>query len=239
MDMLKKWLRISPKPTQSNLITVLRERNVGFNQLAEELENKSFERDRVKMASTNVMMKTSLALKNKSVIKFGVLTLIVTVILIALRFSPNSKDRFTVIKTISGLENPCGVAVNQRGEIIVAESSGHYISMFSSTGEKLRSFGSQGSGPGPGQSSHPRGVAVDNDGNILVVDSNNNRIQKFTSDYKHITSVGGQGSNHLQFSHPILSVSISPITKKVVVSDFFNHRVQILNPDLTFHSSIG
>ena len=56
MDMLKKWLRTSLRPMQSNLITVLRERTIGFNQLAEELESKSFERDRVRnqlgMAST-------------------------------------------------------------------------------------------------------------------------------------------------------------------------------------------
>ena len=75
----------------------------------------------------------------------------------------------TPIKTISGVKEPRGVAVNQRGEIIVAENSGHCISIFSSKGEKLRSFGSYGSGHG--QFSRPRGVAVDDDGNILVADS--------------------------------------------------------------------
>ena len=48
----------------------------------------------------------------------------------------------TPIKTISGLKQPWGVAVNQRGEIIVAEQKEHCISIFSPTGEKLRSFGS-------------------------------------------------------------------------------------------------
>jgi tripartite motif-containing protein 2/3/tripartite motif-containing protein 71 len=142
----------------------------------------------------------------------------------------------TPIKTISGLNNPWGVAVNQRGEIIVAERNGHCISIFNPTGEKLVSFGSQGSGPG--QFNEPSGVAVDDDGNILVVDSMNHRIQKFTSDNKHITSVGRRGSNHLQFDLPT-SVAISPITKKIIISEFSNCRVQILNPDLTFHSIIG
>ena len=192
------------------------------------------------MASTNVKTKTSPALKNKSVIKFGVLTL-TAILFIALCFhfynliSPN--DRFTTvtpIKTINGLKNPCGVAVNQSGEILVAEGGG--ISIFSPTEEKLRSFGSQGSGPG--QFNHPHGVTVDDDGNILVADSVNHHIQKFTSDNKHITSVGSYGSNHLQFSHPI-SVAISPLTKKIAISDSLNHRVQILNPDMTFNSSIG
>ena len=142
----------------------------------------------------------------------------------------------TPIKTISGLKGPYGVAVNQRGEIIVAERDGHCISIFSPTGEKLQSFGSEGSGPG--QFNKPRDVTVDDDGEILVADNNNHRIQKFTTDNKHITIVGSYGRNHLQFNLPI-SVTISPITKKIAISDFINCCVQILNPDLTFHSSIG
>ena len=142
----------------------------------------------------------------------------------------------TPIKIISGLKKPWGVAVNQRGEIIVAEQSGHCISIFSPTGEKLRSFGSKGSGPG--QFNEPCGVAVDDDGSILVADSRNHRIQRITSDYKNNTSVGSQGSNHLQFNLSI-SVTISPITKKIAISEWNNNRVQILNPDLTFHSIIG
>ena len=141
----------------------------------------------------------------------------------------------TPIKTIRGVVALWGMAVNKKGEILIAEESRHCISIFSPTGEKLRSFGSQGSGPG--QFNAPQGVTVDDDGNILVVDCLNHRIQKFTSDYKHITSVGSYGSNPLQFDRPV-SVSISPITKKIAISDW-NHQVQIINPDLTFHSSIG
>ena len=93
-----------------------------------------------------------------------------------------------VIKIISGLKRPLGVAANKKGEILVAESGGHCISIFSPTGEKLQSFGSQGSGPG--QFSEPSGVAVDDDGNILVADTGNHCIQKFTSNYKYIISDG-------------------------------------------------
>ena len=142
----------------------------------------------------------------------------------------------TPIKTISGLQLPWGMAVNQRGKIIVAERDLHCISIFSPSGERLQSFGSQGSGPG--QFNCSKGVAVDDDGNILVADSRNHRIQKFTSNNKHITSMGCHGSNHLQFIIPI-SVAISPITKKIAISEWNNCRIQILNPDLTFHSSVG
>ena len=139
----------------------------------------------------------------------------------------------TPVKVINGVNGPFGVAVNQRGEILVAESSGHCISIFSQSGEKLQSFGSRGSGQG--QFSNPRGVAVDDDGNILVVDAGNNRIQKFTSDGTLVMAVG-KGTINLSNSY---GINIHPDNKRIFVSDYGNSRIQILNPDLTFNSSFG
>ena len=142
----------------------------------------------------------------------------------------------TPFKTISGVKWPWGVAVNQRGEVIVAENSGHCVSIINPTGEKLRSFGSKGSGHG--QFKDPRGVAVDDDGNILVADIGNHRIQKLTIDGKFITAVGKEGRKLLEFRYPV-SVAFHPKSKKLYVVDNNNHRIQILNPDLTFSSSFG
>ena len=140
------------------------------------------------------------------------------------------------IKTIGGLNQLWGVAVNKRGDIIVAEYGGHRVSIFSPAGEKVKSFGSPGSGNG--QFSNPEGVAVDADDNILVVDYNNHRIQKFSSDGNFITAVGKQGNKPLEFNSPV-GIGIHPHTRKVYVADSWNHRIQILNPDLTFSSSFG
>jgi tripartite motif-containing protein 2/3/tripartite motif-containing protein 71 len=142
----------------------------------------------------------------------------------------------TQIKIIKGLNVPWGVAVNRRGEVLVAESGAHCISIFSPTGEKIQSFGSKGSGHG--QLNSPRSVAVDDDGNILVVDERNYRIQKFTPDGNFIMSVGNKGSNPLEFNEPI-GIAIHPLNKRVYIADHGNNRVQILNPDLTFSSSLG
>ena len=140
----------------------------------------------------------------------------------------------TPVRVIDGLNSPWGVAVNQRGEIIVVESNKHCISIFSPTGEKLRSFGSNGSGQG--QFSGPLGVAVDDDDSILIVaDGGNNRIQKFTSDGKFVVAVG-KGTVNL--SNPV-GISIHPDNKRIIVSDYGNSRIQILNPDLTFNNSFG
>ena len=142
----------------------------------------------------------------------------------------------TPIKTIRRVKGPWGVAVNKRGEVIVVEDGEHCVSIFSPTGEKLQSFGSEGSGHG--QFNSPRGVAVDDGGNILVVDKDNSRIQKFTSDGKFITAIGRKGNHPLEFEYP-MGIAIHPLNKKVFVTDNSNHRIQILNSDLTFSRSFG
>ena len=142
----------------------------------------------------------------------------------------------TPIRTIGDLNYPWGVAVNQNGEIIVADSWGHCISIFSQGGEKIRTFGSKGSAPG--HFNGPRGVAVDGDGNILVADASNHRIQKFTAGGKFLTAVGQKGKKNLEFSDPF-GVAINHRSRKVYICDRSNHRIQILNADLTFSSSFG
>ena len=142
----------------------------------------------------------------------------------------------TPTKTIGGVKGPWGVAVNKRGNIIVVESDGNCVSIFSPAGEKIKSFGS--CGLNNGRFFGPEGVAVDADDNILVVDCGIDRIQKFTSDGNFITAVGKKGNKQLEFQHPT-SIGIHPLTRKVYVADRDNHRIQILNPDLTFSSSFG
>ena len=142
----------------------------------------------------------------------------------------------TPIRTISGVKNPWGVAVNRQGEVVVAEYGGNCVSIFTSSGEKIRSFGSHGNGHG--QFNSPCGVAIDDNGNILVVDGGNSRIQKFTADGRFIAAVGTCGSGQLQFISPV-GIKINPQTKRVYVADQCNHRIQILHPDLRFFSSFG
>ena len=139
-------------------------------------------------------------------------------------------------KTISGLNAPLGVAVNQKGETIVAECSGHCISIFSSNGEKIRTFGSRGSAKG--QFSRPHGVAVDGDFNILVTDEDNHHIQKLTPEGTFVAAAGQRGNKCLEFSSPF-GVAINHRNKKVYICDKGNNRIQILNADLTFSSTFG
>ena len=70
-----------------------------------------------------------------------------------------------------------GVAVDQEGRIIGADSRNHRMPMFETNGSFLCKFGAQGSGFG--QMDRPSGIAVTPDGLIVVVDFGNNRILIF------------------------------------------------------------
>jgi len=72
---------------------------------------------------------------------------------------------------------PQGVAVDQEGNIIVADSKNHRIQIFQPNGNFLCKFGTHGSAPG--QLDRPSGICVSNEGSIIVVDFGNNRIQVF------------------------------------------------------------
>ena len=138
-------------------------------------------------------------------------------------------------KVIGDLKGPMCIAIREGGEMVVVENGAHYVSIVSGNGEK-KSFGTCGSGPG--QFYYPQGVAIDIGGNILVADCLNHHIQQWSFTGKHLRTVGTRGSGPLQFKFP-RGIVIHPHTGKVYVADRDNHRVQVLNSDLTYSSSFG
>ena len=128
----------------------------------------------------------------------------------------------TPIHIIDEVNRPSGVAINLKGELVVTEP--HCVSVFSPRGEKLRSFGTFGSGQG--QFNRPRGVTVDNEGNILVADCCNSRIQKFTAEGQFITCT----AEDMLLNCPS-DIAFNTSNNKLYVADIF---VDVLNSDLTF-----
>ncbi len=148
---------------------------------------------------------------------------------------PVEKIAATPILTFGGIANPMDIVFNKDGDIVVAENNGRCVSIFNPRGEKLRSFGTRGSGQG--QFENPRGMTVDGDKNILVTDDDNSHIQRFTAEGQFITSVGTKGNGPLLFGNS-LRVTFNPTNNKVYVVDG-NQHVQILNSDLTFSGIFG
>ena len=146
------------------------------------------------------------------------------------------KNLGTPIRSITGLDEPWGVAVNWKEEVVVTEQGNNHVSVFSPNGEKFLIFGTRGSGQG--QFKRPNGVAVDGEDNILVVDCCNHRIQKFTANGQFLSAVGTQGEGPLQFSYP-RDIAFNAANNKVYVIDNGNKRVQVLNSDLSFYHVFG
>ena len=144
-------------------------------------------------------------------------------------------DNITPVRTITELKSPWGVAVSDDGHVIVTEYNGNCVTILDNEGKKVKSFGGKG-GSGSVHFFGPRGVAITPDNFILVCDRF--RIQKISMDGDCIASVGEKSSGPLQFDRPF-GIAISPITGQVYITEFGNHRIQVLNPDLTFSHSFG
>ena len=137
-------------------------------------------------------------------------------------------DNITPVCTIPELNIPFGVAVTDDRHIIVSENGNNCITVLDKDGKKVKSFCQN--------ISYPGGVAITPDNFILVADDH--KVQKISMNGRCIISVGKQGSGPLEFDEPC-STTISPITGQVYVADRGNHRIQVLNPDLTFSHTFG
>ena len=121
---------------------------------------------------------------------------------------------------------PYGVAVNNRNEIAVTEFSNHRVSVFSSDGTHLRSFGNKGHKPG--EFIHPTGITFDNNGNIIVADCGNNRVQVFSGNGEFLTTFGEERSLGHQLKSPQgLSVTSNG---NIIVADAGNKLIDIFSP---------
>ncbi len=145
---------------------------------------------------------------------------------------------FPVKIPIDDLKAPCGVALNQAGEIIVTEEGAGIVSIFSPTGDKLRTLDTRGTAFGAMKD--PRGVAVDGEDNILVVDRGNRRLLKFSRGGVVIgPAVDIRGKNGQVAGPDGVCVSSVNGEVKVYVVDSFAERVTILTSNLTVYDAFG
>ncbi len=141
----------------------------------------------------------------------------------------------TPILTIGGVMGPRGVAINQKGEVVVAEGGrgGHCVTVCSSSGKKLRSFGTFHHNDD--KYYNPVGVAVDNEENVLVADSVDHYIHKFTAQGKLLTVVSIKG-DETDIDYP-RGIAFNASNSRVYVVS--GSRVQILNSDLSMYGTFG
>ena len=133
------------------------------------------------------------------------------------------------------LNNPMGMAVTAKDEVVVADNWNHRVQVFDSNGTFLRSFGHQGKNAG--EFNCPDGIVIDKDGNIFVADRGNHRVQIFSREETYLGSFGGNGSLDNQLSSP-RGLSLDS-TGNVIVADTGNKLIKIFTPDGRFVMKIG
>ena len=134
------------------------------------------------------------------------------------------------IRTIAGVKHPWGIAINHKGEIVVSEQGSGHIFTYTPCGKRIQTIDLQGL--------EFLGLTLDREGNIIVGEDMNHSIRKYSPEGQLLASVGTKGIGRLQFSHP-RDIAINTRNNKVYVADCSNHRIQVLNSDLTFSATFG
>ncbi len=134
-------------------------------------------------------------------------------------------------------QDPRGIAVDEAGNVYVADSGNHRIQVFDPGGQFITQWGNEGDGPG--QFKEPWGIAVDAKGNVYVADTWNHRVQKFDAEGNLLRQWGGYGATGDEglFWGP-RDVAIDA-AGNVYVTDTGNKRVQVFSPDGDFLDQWG
>ena len=87
---------------------------------------------------------------------------------------------------------PWGIAVDELGDVYVADWRNDRIQKFTGDGSFIFKFGS--SGQADAKFNRPAGVAVDMDGDIYVADTGNNRVQLFNHEGRFVQKFLGDAT---------------------------------------------
>jgi DNA-binding beta-propeller fold protein YncE len=130
-------------------------------------------------------------------------------------------EGFLVERAAGPFNMCCAVAVNDAGEIFVADGYGNSrVHKFSPDGQLLLSWGEPGKG-GPGEFHLPHGITIDQAGRLLICDRENNRIQIYDQQGNYLDMWDG-------FLQPT-SIAQAPDGSLFVPE--LQHRVTVLSPD--------
>ena len=119
---------------------------------------------------------------------------------------------------------PLGLTVNNKDQIIVADSGNNRVQVFSKKGEHLRTIGRKGIGRN--EFNKPCSVVSDESNNIIVADKNC-RLQIFTENGEFIRSFGSEERDNGQLVDPTgLSLDTDG---NIIVTDWRVRQVKVFS----------
>ena len=139
------------------------------------------------------------------------------------------------------MRNPWGIAVWERGKIVVSDVETNSLLVFNKEGVFLQTVGKEGRGKLEFKS--PRGLACTPDNHIIVAEKNNHRLQEVTLEgsgkFVHVRffGTGKPGDENGQLHGPsCVAVNSEGI---VFATDSQNNRIQFFKQDGAFLGIIG
>lgn len=145
-------------------------------------------------------------------------------------------------------DNPEGIAIDQQGNIFVADRDNNVIRKISSSGDVSTFAGTGIAGftdgvAGVAKFNSPWKVAVDNQGNVIVADRGNHSIRKITPNGTVSTLAGttngyqdGSG-NQAKFDQPT-DVAVLP-NGNIVIADNRNHCIRMIDSSVQVSTIAG
>ena len=130
---------------------------------------------------------------------------------------------------------PVSISLDSQGNLYVSDEWLNRISMFTSDGDWLGSWGIKGKADG--EFDKPSGIAFDHEDNLYIVDTGNNRIQKFTKDGQFLDKWGHEGTGDGEFNMP-WGIDIDS-NGDVFIADWRNDRIQKFTSDGQFLMKFG
>jgi DNA-binding beta-propeller fold protein YncE len=109
------------------------------------------------------------------------------------RFSPEGE----FLGAFPTADSPSGLAVGHEGLVYVAEFEEGRIAVYTAAGERIRRWGSTGSGDG--QFQQPGGIVISPEGRVYVADQVNRRVQVFDAEGRFLAKWGEYGLGPGQF----------------------------------------
>jgi tripartite motif-containing protein 71 len=157
-----------------------------------------------------------------------------------LRFAPDgtAKGVFVANRGFGAQQHqaPYGLATDPvTGDVYMADTDRYKINKYDADGNFLRSFGTQGTGPG--KFLYPSRVAVADDGTVYVADTWDNKISVHAPDGTELFQFGSFGAADGQLKQPHGMAFDS--RQRLFVANTQNHRIEVFDRQGKFLFKFG